>query len=61
MAALSDELEVPTVDGPAKLKVPAGTQTGQTFRLRGHGAPDVRGGDRGDQVVTVRVQVPAMI
>ncbi len=57
-AALGDELEVPTVDGPAKLKVPAGTQTGQTFRLRGHGAPDVRGGDRGDQVVTVRVQVP---
>ena len=61
-AALGDELQVPTVDGPVALKVPAGTQTGQTFRLRGHGAPDVRtGGDRGDQVVTVRVQTPTRL
>lgn len=57
-AVLGDEFEVPTIDGPVLLKVPAGTQTGQTFRLRGHGAPDVRGGDRGDQVVTVKVQIP---
>ncbi len=60
-AALGDEIEVTTVDGPAKLKIPAGSQTGQTFRLRGHGAPDVRGGDRGDQIVTVRVQVPTKL
>ena len=60
-AALGDEIEVTTVDGPAKLKIPAGTQTNQTFRLRGHGAPDVRGGDRGDQIVTVRVQVPTKL
>lgn len=62
-AALGDEIDVPTVDGPAKLKIPAGTQTGQTFRLRGHGAPDARinGGDRGDQVVTVRVQTPTRL
>jgi len=60
-AALGDEIEVPTVDGPAKLKVPAGAQTGQTFRLRGHGAPDVRGGDRGDQIVTVKVQIPTKL
>lgn len=60
-AALGDEFDVPTVDGPVALKVPAGTQHGQTFRLRGHGAPDVRGGDRGDQVVTVKVQTPTRL
>lgn len=60
-AALGDEIEVTTVDGPAKLKIPAGAQTGQNFRLRGHGAPDVRGGDRGDQIVTVRVQIPTKL
>jgi len=60
-AVLGDEFKVPTVDGPVTLKVPAGTQSGQTFRLRGHGAPDVRGGDRGDQIVTVRVQVPTQL
>ena len=61
-AALGTEIEVPTVDGPATLKIPAGTQAGQSFRLRGHGAPDVRtGGDRGDQVVTVRVQTPTRL
>ncbi len=63
-ATLGDEIEVPTVDGPVQLKIPAGTQSGQTFRLRGHGAPDVRGGDRverGDQVVTVNVQIPTQL
>lgn len=60
-AALGDEIEVATVDGPAKLKIPAGAQTGQTFRLRGHGAPDLRGGERGDQIVTVRVQIPTKL
>lgn len=57
-AVLGDELQVPTVDGSVALKVPAGTQSGQTFRLRGHGAPDVQGRDRGDELVTVRVQIP---
>jgi len=38
--------------------MPAGTQTGETFRIRGKGAPDVRSGRRGDQVVTVRVETP---
>lgn len=60
-AALGDEIEVATVDGPARLKIPAGAQTGQTFRLRGHGAPSVGGGDRGDQIVTVRVQIPTKL
>jgi molecular chaperone DnaJ len=60
-AALGDEIEVATVDGPARLKIPSGAQTGQTFRLRGHGAPSVGGGDRGDQIVTVRVQIPTKL
>lgn len=57
--ALGDEIEVPTVDGkPEPLTIPAGTQTGAAFRLRGKGAPDVRTARRGDQVVTVRVETP---
>lgn len=60
-AALGDEIEVATVDGPVALKVPAGAQTGQTIRLRGHGAPNVNGGERGDQVVTIKVQIPTKL
>ncbi|MBM7554715.1 molecular chaperone DnaJ [Thalassobacillus pellis] len=57
-AALGDELEVPTVHGKVKLKVPAGTQTGKTFRLKGKGAPNVRGHAHGDQHVKIRVVTP---
>jgi molecular chaperone DnaJ len=57
-AALGDEVEVDTLDGQVALKVPAGTQSGQQFRLRGRGVPDLRGGDRGDQLVTVQVITP---
>ncbi len=57
-AALGDEIEVDTLDGPVALRVPAGTQGGQQFRLRGKGVPDLRGGDRGDQIVTVQVMTP---
>ena len=57
-AALGCDLEVPTVDGPVVMTVPAGTQPGQQFRLRGKGVPDVRSGIRGDQIVTVRVMTP---
>lgn len=58
-AALGDEIEVPTVDGPTTLRIPAGTQTGATFRLRGYGAPNVHNPTmRGDQVVRVFVVVP---
>jgi molecular chaperone DnaJ len=56
--ALGDEIDIDTIDGPVSLKVPAGTQSGQQFRLRGRGVPDMRGGDRGDQIVTVQVMVP---
>jgi molecular chaperone DnaJ len=57
-AALGDEIEVPTLDGSEKLTVPAGTQTGESFRLRGKGIPHLRGGGRGDQRVTVYVVTP---
>lgn len=57
-AALGDEIEVPTVHGRVKLKIPAGTQTGTTFRLKGKGAPRLRGAGNGDQQVTVTVETP---
>jgi molecular chaperone DnaJ len=57
-ATLGAELEVPTLDGKVKYTLPAGTQTGTTFRLRGKGIPFVRGGGRGDQYVTVRIDTP---
>ncbi len=57
-AALGDEVEVPTLEGPVMVNIPPGTQYGQTFRLKGRGFPHVRGGRRGDQYVVVRVLVP---
>lgn len=60
-AALGAELEIPTIDGKVKYSLPAGTQTGTTFRLRGKGIPELRGRGRGDQYVTVKVQVPTSL
>lgn len=57
-AALGDEIEVPTLYGAEKLRVPAGTQTGSIFRLREMGFPHLRGRHKGDQHVLVKVQVP---
>ena len=57
-AALGDEIEVPTLHGNVKLKIPSGTQTGTKFRLRGKGVPNVRGRGQGDQHVIVRVVTP---
>jgi molecular chaperone DnaJ len=63
-AVLGDEIEIDTIDGPVVFSIPAGTQSGQQFRLRGKGVPDVRSssngsaGDRGEQLVTIRVVVP---
>ena len=57
-AALGDEIEIDTLDGPVVFRIPSGTQSGQQFRLRGKGVPDLRGGDRGDQFVTVQVVIP---
>ncbi|MBQ9973345.1 MAG: molecular chaperone DnaJ [Oscillospiraceae bacterium] len=57
-AALGAQLEIPTIDGKVKYDLPAGTQTGTTFRLKGKGIPSLRGSGRGDQYVTVRVVTP---
>ena len=57
-AALGAEVEVPTIDGQEKLKVPSGTQSGAVLRLRGKGVPRLRGAGRGDQLVRVRVVIP---
>ena len=58
VALLGGEVEVPTVDGRAELRVPAGTQPETQFRLRGRGFPRFRGSSRGDQIVTVHVELP---
>lgn len=57
-AALGSEIHVPTLDGKVKYTIPEGTQTGTTFRLKNKGVHNVRGHGRGDQYVTVKVQVP---
>ena len=57
-AALGAEIEVPTVTGRARLKIPPGTQSGQKLRLRGRGAPSAGGRGRGDQLVEVKVVLP---
>ncbi|TVX94322.1 molecular chaperone DnaJ [Paenibacillus agilis] len=57
-AALGDEIEIPTLHDKVKLKIPAGTQTGTYFRLRGKGVPHLRGNGNGDQHVKVIVVTP---
>ena len=58
IAALGGEIQVPTLRGDVPLKIPAGTQPGKTFTLRGLGLPDVRGGATGDHFVAVSIEVP---
>ncbi len=58
LAALGGNIEVPTLSGKASLKIPAATPSGTTFRLRGKGMPNLRGGTPGDQLVRVQVEVP---
>lgn len=57
-AAMGVELEVPTLEGPRRLKVPAGTESGAVFRFSGRGVPNLNRGGRGDQVMTVEIEVP---
>jgi molecular chaperone DnaJ len=56
--ALGGEIEVPTLDGRVALRVPAGTQSGKVFRVRGKGVKPVRGGPQGDMLVRVNVETP---
>ncbi len=58
LATLGGTVEVPTLSGKATLKIPAGTQSGTTFRLRSKGITSLRGGHQGDQLVRVHVEVP---
>ncbi|MEW6033596.1 MAG: molecular chaperone DnaJ [Chloroflexota bacterium] len=60
-AALGDRVEVPTLDGPMAVEIPAGTQNGDAFRLKGRGAPSPGGGRRGDQLARVRVVTPTSL
>lgn len=57
-AALGDQIEIPTLDGPVQLTLPPGTQYGRVFRLAGKGVPHVRSQRRGDQLVITRVVIP---
>lgn len=60
-AALGTELEVPTLEGKVKMKVPAGTQSGKVMRLPNRGMKSLQGHDRGDQLVTLRVETPTRL
>jgi molecular chaperone DnaJ len=60
-AALGTEIEVPTIDGTAKLKIPSGTQSGKLFTIKGKGAPRVGGHHRGNQIVRIYVEVPTKL
>jgi len=61
LATLGGSIEVPTLFGKASLKIPTGTQSATTFRLRERGMPSVRGGRQGDQLVRVHVEVPSSL
>ena len=57
-AALGATVQIPTPDGPVALKIPAGTESGKLLRVKGRGAPHVKGSDRGDLLARVKVTVP---
>jgi molecular chaperone DnaJ len=60
-AALGAKIDLPSLDGPARLRVPPGTQSGQRFRIRERGVPSPRDGRRGDLVVEVRLVLPKLL
>jgi curved DNA-binding protein len=57
-AALGGEVVLPTFEGPVRLKIPAGSQSGRQLRLRGKGLPDLKGGERGDLYAVARIVLP---
>ncbi len=59
--ALGDKVEVPTLRGKVEMQIPAGTQSGKVFRLRGQGLPPLDGGARGSQLVRVFLEVPTKL
>jgi molecular chaperone DnaJ len=60
-AALGTEIDVETVDGPVRMRVPGGTQSGSDFKLSGHGVAHLRGGGRGAHIVTIIVDTPTKL
>lgn len=60
-AALGTEIDVDTVDGKVRMKIPAGTQTGTDFKLSGHGVPNLRGDERGPHIVGIVVDTPTKL
>lgn len=60
-AALGTEIDVDTVDGPVRMKVPAGTQSGTDFKLSGHGVPHLKGHGRGAHIVTIIADTPTKL
>ncbi|OHY31205.1 molecular chaperone DnaJ [Streptococcus parauberis] len=60
-AALGANVDIPTVHGEVEMSIPAGTQTGKVFRLKGKGAPKLRGAGQGDQHVTINVVTPTKL
>jgi len=60
-AALGTEIKVETVDGPVKMKIPAGTQSGTDFKLSGHGVPHIKTDNRGAHIVTINVETPTKL
>lgn len=60
-AALGGEIEVDTVDGPVRMRIPPGTQSHSDFKLSGHGVPHLRGNTRGAQIVTIIVDIPTKL
>ncbi len=62
-AVLGDSINIITVDGPVRMKIPAGTPSGKTFRVRNHGIPktSLPGANRGDHLVTINIDVPSTV
>jgi len=60
-AALGSEIEIPTLKGKAKLKIPAGTQTNTIFRMKGNGIPDLHGYGTGSQNIKVIIETPTRL
>jgi molecular chaperone DnaJ len=60
-AAIGTQIDVETVDGPVRMKVPPGTQSGTDFKLSGHGVPHLKSDNRGAHIVTLHVQTPTKL
>jgi molecular chaperone DnaJ len=60
-ASLGTEIDVETVDGPVRMKIPSGTQSGADFKLSNHGVPHLRGSSRGAHIVTIVVDTPTKL